>query len=132
MVKTTRLLAGIGIAGAVMFAGACGGNSGGGASSTTSAAAPAGKSAGAPDGPMAAYRQCMEQHGVTMPQRGAGGQRPSGAPGGRPSGTPGVRPSGFPGGMQSMSPQQQAAAKACASVAPQRGQGGSGGGQNGG
>jgi hypothetical protein len=68
---------------------------------------------------MAAFRQCMQQHGATMPSH-APGQRPGG-------GSPGAQPSGRP----SMSSQQQQAVKACASLRP-KGAGGFGGGQQGG
>ncbi|MEY9838569.1 hypothetical protein [Streptacidiphilus sp. EB103A] len=80
-----------------------------------------------------AYRNCLAQHGVTLPSGRPGGPggsaRPSGA---RPSG---VRPSGgFGGGFggASANPSMQAAMQACASVRPSgaAGFGGGGGGFN--
>ncbi|AKL64450.1 MULTISPECIES: hypothetical protein [Streptomyces] len=86
--------------------------------------------------PMQAFQECLQQHGVTMPDRG--GQRPGGGASGRPEGTPGGHPegapsgrpedvpSGRPSGMPSMSEEQQEAMQACASLRPQRGGGGPG------
>ncbi|MFI0932893.1 hypothetical protein ACH4RG_14240 [Streptomyces sp. NPDC021019] len=86
--------------------------------------------------PMQAFQECLQQHGVTTPDRG--GQRPGGRPSGRPEGMPSGRPEGAPGGrpggapsgrpsgMPSMSEKQQEALQACASLRPQRGGGGPG------
>lgn len=74
---------------------ACGSSGGG-----TDSASPSGS-----DGGFAAYRQCLSEHGVTLPSGGPGqpGERPSGMPtdlpaGGAPSGVPSGMPSGGPGG----------------------------------
>jgi hypothetical protein len=114
-----RLFGGAAIAGTLMLSTACGssGGSGGGTSSTQG-----GQGSGGNDA-MAAYRQCMQKQGVTMPSRAPGGG--SGNSGVRPSG----RPTGRPSGMPSMSAAQQKAAQACASLRPQ---GGGFGGQRGG
>jgi hypothetical protein len=126
--RRTRLVAGMTIAGALLFTAACGGDKGGSGAGTPSGSAAA--------DPMAAYRQCLEKQGVTLPTGGGGGRRPSGAPTGRPSGAPsgvpGGRPSGFPSGRPSMSAAQQQAIQACASLAPQGRPAGQGGGPFGG
>jgi len=81
-----------------------------------------------------AYRQCLSQHGVTMPTG-----RPSGHFSGRPSGRPsgshsgGYGGGGYGGGFgfgggASANPTEAAAAKACASLAPKGGFGGGGAG----
>ncbi|WP_269855245.1 hypothetical protein [Streptomyces sp. RPT161] len=85
-------------------------------SGTSNAQAGASPSASASAGPqqMAAYRQCLSQHGVTVPAR------PSGRPSGRPGG-------GFGGGA-SADPARQRAMQACASLRPRfGGRGGMGG-----
>jgi hypothetical protein len=75
-----------------------------------------------------AYRNCLAQHGVTLPSGrpggGGGSARPSGV---RPSG---VRPSGGFGGFggASANPSMQAAMQACASVRPSGAAGFGGGG----
>ena len=104
------------LAGGLLFTAACGGDTG------ASAAAP--RSSGSND-PQGAFRQCLQQHGVTLPSgrpgqgQGQGGRPPSGRPTAQPSG-------GFP----SMSSQQRQAFQACASLAPNGG--GFGGGFGGG
>lgn len=98
-------------------------------STASSAASSAGSApAGAPD--FAAFRSCMQDNGVTLPDMGqppAGAQNgappsamPSGAP---PSGAPGA--GGFPGGLPDGVDQAtyDAATKACADLAPQGGPG---------
>ncbi|MFI1167603.1 hypothetical protein ACH4UM_29390 [Streptomyces sp. NPDC020801] len=89
-------------------------------SSTTSAnTAQSGPSASASTGArseqMAAYRQCLSQHGVTLPAR------PSGGPSGRPSGGGfgGGSFGGFGSGGGSADPARQKAMQACAALRPQ-------------
>ncbi|MFI6085753.1 hypothetical protein ACIBBB_33240 [Streptomyces sp. NPDC051217] len=96
-------------------------------SSTDAASSSASASDGAQD--MDAYRQCLEEQGVTLP-----GGRPGGRPSDRPSGRPSDRPSGAAGngggggfgGGQSADPEFQKAEEACASLRPQGGGGGGG------
>lgn len=65
---------------------------------------------------MAAYRQCLSEHGVNLPARPSG--RPSGAAGG----------GGFGSGGASADPTRQKALQACAALRPQfNGRGGRGG-----
>ena len=87
-----------------------------------------------------AYRNCLSQHGVTLPSGRPGGAGASGRPSGaRPSGVrpSGVRPSGgyggggFGFGGASADPSMQAAIQACASDRPS-GAAGFGGGRGGG
>ena len=97
--------------------------------------APGGDGVGGRDAGFAAYRECLAQHGVTLPTadpsrgpRPSGGVRPSGGPGG-PGGPGG---SGFPGGgMQRPAGVDDAtwqqAQQACASVQPTGRPGASGG-----
>jgi hypothetical protein len=70
-----------------------------------------------------AYRNCLSQHGVTLPSG-----RPSGGFSRNPSDRPSNRPSGGYGGGgfggASANPATQAAMKACASLAPAGGFGG--------
>jgi hypothetical protein len=82
-----------------------------------------------------AYRNCLSQHGVTLPSGRPGGFGGSGRPSGaRPSGVrpSGVRPSGGYGGFggASANPSMRAAIQACASDRPSgaAGFGGRGGG----
>ncbi len=112
------------------------------ASPAASAAAGGGGTGGPGGADFAAYRDCLAQNGVTLPDFGGngGGTPPSGMPtGAPPSGMtpPSGMPSGGPdgggpngGGMQLPEGVDQAtwdaAQQACASVAPQ---GGFGGGQ---
>jgi hypothetical protein len=122
----------------VLVLSACGGSSttGGG----SSAAVPSDTAAGAsgPGGPadFAAYRSCLADNGVTLPDMGVrpSGAAPSGMPGGpgaAPSGMPGGAPGagGFPGGLPDGVDQAtfDTAQKACASLAPQGGRGMAGG-----
>ncbi|MEZ0092771.1 hypothetical protein [Streptacidiphilus sp. EB129] len=100
---------------------------------TTTAQAPASASSSG-NAQMQAYRQCLSQHGVTLPTGRPSGHR-SGAPG---NGTPGARPSGGYGGGYggggfggaSADPATQAAMQACASLRPKGGFGGGRGGGN--
>lgn len=115
---------------AILFT-ACGGGS---SASTTSTAAGSSSNAGnnKPSGSSSftAYRNCLSQHGVTLPNfsrgngapPGGGGYPGGGAPGGSGTGTPGR--GGF-GGFAN-NPKYQAAAKACASLRPKGGFGGFG------
>ena len=115
---------------------ACG-SSGGDSGSSAS------QSAGADS--FAAYQQCLSEHGVTLPSRGAGGQPGQPGEGGVPSGMPTDLPSGMPSGMPSGGPGEggvpggvlpsgidssafSAASEACASLRPTGGPGGPGGG----
>ena len=128
-----------GIALALLALAGCGGSST--ASDSTSAAAGAASGAAAPSGATAsngrpdftAYRDCMSKNGVTLPDFGQGGQRPSGAPSAFPSGAPAGAPgaggpgAGGPGGFPLPAGGDQAtfdkAQQACASVRPQFGNG---------
>lgn len=92
----------------LLTATACGGGDGTAAAPTNSTS-----KSGSAD-PQGAFRQCLQQHGITLPSRGPGGRQPGVRPSGRPSGRPTGRPSGFP----SMSDQQRQALRACASLAP--------------
>jgi hypothetical protein len=107
LIDKARPLGVTALAGALLFAAACGGNGG------TKAAAP--KTSTSAD-PRAAFRQCLQQHGVTLPNDGRRGQS------GRPSGPPTARPSNLP----SMSDSQRQALQACASLAPNGGRFGNG------
>jgi hypothetical protein len=120
LIDRARTLSVLVLAGGLLFVAACG-NDGG----TTTAAAP--KASSSAD-PRAAFRQCLQQHGVTLPDQGrsGGGGPPSGRPSGAASGPPSGRPSGRPTGMRSFSDSQRQALQACASLAP--GDGGFGGG----
>ncbi|GAA0960755.1 hypothetical protein [Actinocorallia libanotica] len=118
MSKIMRLSAGLAMAGALLLASACGGDAGSGDGGTT-------------DTGMSAFQDCLKEHGVSMPEGGRGGGRPSGAPTDRPSGTPTDRPSGAPTGRPSggpgMSTEMRAAMQACASLRPEAPEGGQGG-----
>jgi hypothetical protein len=122
----------------VLALSACGGSST--ASGSSSAAAPAASTAASAGpggaGDFAAYRSCLADNGVTLPDMGArpSGAAPSGMPGGpgappsgMPSGGPGA--GGFPGGLPDGVDQAtfDAAQKACAGLAPQGGRGMAGG-----
>ncbi|MCL2552657.1 MAG: hypothetical protein FWE75_11010 [Actinomycetia bacterium] len=107
--------------------------------SGTASGSPASSGKGAQS--MEAYRQCLQQHGVTMPsfRGGSPGQgnpsdRPSGQPSGRPSGGFGGRGGGFPGfGGASPDAATQKALDACKSLRPQfngQGRGGNGSGNS--
>lgn len=134
-------VAALAVSGALLL-GACSSSSG-----SPSAAAPSGSGtatavASASGGPadtgdsggdqrqaMEAYRQCLGQHGVTLPtfDRPSGGVRPSG----RPSGGTRRGGYGFPGtgpGGAGPDAATQKAMNACASLRPQfKGRGGAGG-----
>jgi hypothetical protein len=118
LIDTTKLFGTTGLAGAVLsallFTAACRGGSG------ATAAAPNGSAA-----PQAAFRECLRQHGITMPTGGPGGQ--GGRPGRPPSGRPTGRPSGAPsGGPPSATGPRQEGFQACASLAPNGGRFGGG------
>jgi hypothetical protein len=135
--RGTALRAGASVAvlasGALLLLSACGSSSGSSsASSTTSGtAASASASASGKAGgsgvdaqAMSKYRDCLTQHGVTLPSFSPGAGRPSGAPSGRPSGRPsgpgGGGRGGFGGfGGASADPKTAAAMKACDSLRPQ-------------
>jgi hypothetical protein len=121
-VRTAALATGAGLM--LLALTACGGTST--ASSTTrSTTAPGSAAAGAP-GDFAAYRDCMAQNGVTLPDMGT---PPSGMPTSMPSGTPPQGGAGgFPGGLPEGVDQEtyDDAQAACASLAPQMGPGGAG------
>ena len=99
----------------------------GSASGSSTASAGAGR--GGNSQAMEAYRQCLSQHGVTMPtfKRPSGGARPSGRPSGGYGG--GFGGGGFPGfGGASPDAATQKALQDCASKRPQfGGRGGQGG-----
>jgi hypothetical protein len=105
--RPAAAVAGAIVAGAVLAA--CGGGSGtSGSTPAAAAASPTSTSNNA-----AAYRTCLEQHGVTLPSRAPGQGRPSGGTGGGGGGFFGGGGGGF-----SASPQMQAAMQACASLRP--------------
>jgi hypothetical protein len=91
-----------------------------GCGTTTTASGGSSSSSG-----FAAYRTCLQQHGVTLPSPG-----PSGAPGGGFGGGGFGGGGGFPGGGGSSSGSStfQKAAAACASLRPSFGGAGFGGG----
>lgn len=129
--RRTRLVAApLGVAAVIALA-ACG-------SGTESSAAPSGAPASSADAQpadsqMAAFRTCLENNGVTLPERpsgGAGGAPPDGGTGGTPpSGAP-TPPADGQGGSRAGGPGSgqappgvdattwAAAQKACASLAP--------------
>ncbi len=84
-------------------------------------------------GGFAAYRNCLQQQGVTLPQRGGfgggrGGGGGGGFGGGGGQGTGPTGPAG--GGRPTLTPAQQKAYAACASLRPSGGFGFGGGGFN--
>jgi hypothetical protein len=104
------------------------------ATATTAAAADTTTTA-AGNAANAAYRACLSQHGVTLPNFRQGGQ--GGQGGDASSTTAGSTPPGsntrgsFPGGPNgSIDPATQAALQACASLRPQGGNGNGFGGGN--
>jgi hypothetical protein len=101
--RVTALTGGLLLAMLLAGAAACGGAGG------TKAAAP--KTSASAD-PQGAFRQCLRQHGVALPDRGSRAQG-----GGPPSARPTRRPSDFP----SLSPSLRQAVQACASLAPNGG-----------
>lgn len=148
--RGTALRAGASVAvlasGALLLLSACGSSSGSSsASSTTGTSASTSASASGKAGgsgvdaqAMSKYRDCLTQHGVTLPSFSPGAGRPSGAPSGRPSGRPsgsGGGGGGFGGyggfGGASADPKTAAAMKACDSLRPQfNGQRGGAGGMD--
>ncbi|MFJ4407065.1 hypothetical protein [Streptomyces sp. NPDC088910] len=88
-------------------------------SSSSPSSSAKGASGGAQD--MAAYRDCLSQHGVKLPSfSGRPSDRASGRPSGRPSGGFGGGSGGFGGfGGESADPATQKAMEACASLRPQ-------------
>ena len=101
---------------------ACGGDSAADAAAeaTTAAAAPS----GAPD--ITAYRDCMAENGVTLPDMGAPpAAMPTAAPSAMPSGGPGAFPGGLPDGVDQET--FDTAQAACADLAPAFGPGRAGG-----
>jgi hypothetical protein len=137
---TQRTVLGASGAIAMVVLTACGGASSTAESaSTTALTAASGAAAGAGTAPdFAAFRSCMADNGVTLPdmgQRPAGGPNgvapsgfPSGFPSGMPSGGPGAGrfPGGLPDGVDQATYDK--ATKACADVAPTFGAGRPGGG----
>jgi hypothetical protein len=119
-------------AGALLLLSACGGSSTSDVA-TDAAAASSTSAAAAGGGDMTAYRDCLADNGVTLPDfvGGGAGGFPSGMPTDMPSGMPtGAPPSGgpagggFPGGGLPEGVDQEtfdAAQGACASLAPQGG-----------
>lgn len=109
---------------AILFT-ACGG-SGSAAPTSSTPSGTSGTSGKSGSSSFTAYRNCLSQHGVTLPNfSGGNGRRPGagfpgeGAPAG--AGTP-ARRGGF-GGFAN-NPKYQAAAKACANLRPKGGFGG--------
>ncbi len=128
------------VAGVLLLLSACGGSSSTDSSTDSAAAAATSSATGAavPGGAdMTAYRDCLAENGVTLPDGVGGGNGgppsgfPSGMPTDMPSGMPtGAPPSGgpagggFPGGGLPEGVDQEtfdAAQAACASLAPQGG-----------
>lgn len=107
---------------------ACGGESSADAATdvaTAAAATPA--ASGARD--MTAYRDCMAENGVTIPDMGTPPSGRAGAPASAPpSGMPAGGPAGMPGGLPDGVDQEafDAAQAACADLAPAFGPGGAG------
>ena len=136
-----RALAAAGIVslGAVLLSG-CSSSSPKSATAHAATAQPSSSASGAAQ--FTAYRNCLTQHGLTLPTGRPGGGTFSRNPSDRPSFSrnPSDRPSGgykggggFGGfGGASADPSAQAAIKACASLAPKGGFGGGGGGFGGG
>jgi hypothetical protein len=127
-VRTAALATGAGLM--LLALTACGGGSTSATSTTAAAVATPAASGEASDtiaGDFAAYRECMADNGVDLPDRGT---PPSGMPSGMPSGAPpsGAPGGGFPGGLPEGVNQEtyDAAQAACASLAPQMGPGGAG------
>jgi hypothetical protein len=99
----------------------------GGSSATTTSTTSTGKASGGAS--LSAFRQCLSNHGVTLPNFSGGGRPPSGTGGTPGEGAPPTG-SGSPpaGGGFGNNSKFAAAAKACASVEPKGGVGGFGGG----
>jgi hypothetical protein len=91
-------------------------------SASTASDSPSASASGNGSAARAAYTACLKDHGVTLPTG-----RPSGFPTDHPSGAPG---NGGAWGGGSPDPARQAAMKACASLRPQGGGRGNGGGFN--
>jgi hypothetical protein len=132
---STLVSAAAGIAAVGLIAGCSSSGSGSNASGPTSSAAATGAAA------YSAYTQCLSQHGVTLPSRGAfTGARRSHSPGaGGFSFSPGARRSGgfgggggggF-GGFASADPSMSAAMQACSALRPTGAPGFGGGGGGG-
>ncbi len=103
---------------------ACGSSSAAGSSTSSSTS----KSSGTAS--VAAYTNCLKQHGVTLPNFGNGSGPPGGSGGSIPSGTPPSFGSGGSppaGGNFANNPKFQKAADACKSLRPSGGFGGPGG-----
>ncbi|MEI6361124.1 MAG: hypothetical protein WCP95_03235 [Actinomycetes bacterium] len=138
--RTTSLTAGVAL---LLFAlTACGGSASGDTASSAPAAANPGSwvaGSAAANGPAAngaadftAYRDCLAKNGVTLPDQGGAGTRPSGMPTTLPSGMPPGGPGAdSPGAIPLPSGVDQAtfdkAQTACASLRPEFGPGGAGG-----
>jgi len=65
-----------------------------------------------------AYRDCLSQHGVTLPQRGSGNGNANAGDSGGGSGSGTGGRGGFAGGTQSTDPAFQAAQQACQDLRP--------------
>jgi hypothetical protein len=127
----------------VVLLGACGSGKPSATASETpgTTAASASTSTAAGDAATTAYRDCLSQHGVTLPNfrqgQGQGGTPPDSTPADStppdstpPDSTPpdSTRGGSFPGGPNgSVDPATQAALQACASLRPQGGNGFGGG-----
>jgi hypothetical protein len=119
-----RVAAVLGAIGLAALAAGCGG--GGSSNSAAPATTTSGTTTTAPGGggPNAAafqaYRACLTAHGVTLPQRPAGGQ------GGPPAGQPPASGGGLQGRLGQLTAKQRAAMTACQSKRPAGGFGGGG------
>jgi hypothetical protein len=123
----TACAAGLLSLGALLLSGCA--SSGGTGSASASSQASTSSSGGRGGAAMAAYRQCLSQHGVTMPS-GRPSARPSGGYGGGNGGGNGggYGGGGFGfGGGASANPTMAAAMQACASLRPKFNGGGKGG-----
>ncbi len=126
MTMTTGLTAMSAVAAVLALTACSAGSSAGGAADPAPATSslPAAAASGAPD--FAAYRDCLADNGVTLPEMGApGGERPSAMPSAMPSGGPGAFPGALPEGVDQEA--FAAAQAACADLAPAGGPGGLGG-----
>ncbi|MBC3843242.1 hypothetical protein GXW82_32660 [Streptacidiphilus sp. 4-A2] len=122
--------AGLLVTGAVLLTG-CSSSSSATATASPSATASTASAGGSGSAQFTAYRQCLSQHGVTLPSGRPSGQR-SHNPSAHPSHSGGYGGGGYGGGFgfgggASESPAMQAAQKACAADAPKGGFGRGGG-----
>jgi hypothetical protein len=116
---STLISAAAGLAAAGLIAGCSSGSGSGSGAAATGGTSSAVNGGGAA---YSAYSQCLSEHGVKLPSRGAfGAGRRSHSPGAGFSFTPGARRSGYPGGFggfASADPSMAAAMQACSSLRP--------------